>query len=94
MIEKFWLKSFLVFTFALVSFTAQANSEASISMIKEKILKLAESYEGQGAAFAVRWFFGGGFLKEVYTDEDMRITFGSDNSNQVKNYIYVMSRVK
>lgn len=44
-------------------------------------------------AFLVRWFFGGGYLKEVYTDSDLRIAFGSDKSDQIKNYIYVLKRV-
>jgi hypothetical protein len=44
--------------------------------------------------FLVRWFFGGGYLNEVYTDHDLRITFGSGANNAVQNYIYIMKRVK
>jgi hypothetical protein len=44
-------------------------------------------------AFFVRLFFGGGVLNEVYTDHDLRITFGSSNNNSVDNYIYILKRV-
>ncbi len=43
--------------------------------------------------FIVRWFFGGGFLREVYTDEDMRITYGGDSvDDRADEHIYVMTR--
>jgi hypothetical protein len=42
----------------------------------------------------VKWFFGGGQLREVYTDEDLRITYGSSNrSNLADNYLYILKRV-
>jgi hypothetical protein len=41
----------------------------------------------------VRLFFGGGMLTEVYTDDDMRITFGSSNREFKKSYIYILKRV-
>lgn len=42
----------------------------------------------------VRLFFGGGYLREVYTDEDLRITYGGDERDDRKDeYIYVMTRV-
>ncbi len=43
--------------------------------------------------FIVRWFFGGGFLREVYTDEDMRITYGGDRvDDRADEHIYIMTR--
>ncbi|MDJ0721711.1 MAG: hypothetical protein QNJ04_08780 [Desulfobacterales bacterium] len=43
--------------------------------------------------FIVRWFFGGGFLREVYTDADMRITYGGDNADdRADEHIYIMTR--
>ena len=43
--------------------------------------------------FIVRWFFGGGALREVYTDEDMRITYGGDRvDNRADEHIYIMTR--
>lgn len=42
--------------------------------------------------FVVKLLFGGGFLKEVYTDHDMRILFGSGKNEEVQNYIYIMRR--
>jgi hypothetical protein len=44
-------------------------------------------------SFLVKFFFGGGFLQEVYTDHDLRITFGSGSNDKVQNYIYIMKRV-
>lgn len=42
----------------------------------------------------VRLFFGGGVLREVYTDEDMRITYGDDDiKDREDEFIYVMKRV-
>lgn len=41
----------------------------------------------------VKLFFGGGFLREVYTDKDLRILY-SDNDKQFKQpYLYVMARI-
>lgn len=44
--------------------------------------------------FIVRLFFGGGTLREVYTDEDLRITYGSSKRNPSEEAIYIMTRVK
>lgn len=42
----------------------------------------------------VRLFFGGGGLREVYTDETMRITYGaSDLDDRSEEFIYIMRRV-
>lgn len=46
-------------------------------------------------SFLVRWFFGGGVLNEVYTDETMRIAYGANNLKDAKNnrnYIYILVR--
>jgi hypothetical protein len=43
--------------------------------------------------FFVRLFFGGGRLEEVYTDEDMRITFGSGRDGGPNRYIFVFTRL-
>ena len=45
-------------------------------------------------SFLVKLFFGGGALREVYTDEDMRILYGSNGKDFTKENIYVMTRVK
>lgn len=42
--------------------------------------------------FIVRLFFGGGTLLEVYTDEDIRILYGSNNDEFKNKYLYVMVR--
>lgn len=43
--------------------------------------------------FIVRWFFGGGVLREVYTDRDMRITYGGDRvDDRADEHIYIMTR--
>lgn len=44
--------------------------------------------------FLVRLFFRGGALQEVYTDEDMRILYGSDGKHFDKRFVYVMTRAK
>ena len=45
--------------------------------------------------FIVRWFFGGGFLREVYTDADMRITYGGDRvDDRADEHIYIMTRAR
>lgn len=41
----------------------------------------------------VKLFFGGGKLEEVYTDQDMRILYGSKGKQGARRSIYVMSRV-
>lgn len=41
----------------------------------------------------VRLFFGGGYLREVYTDEDMWITYGGDHvDDRTDEFIYIMTR--
>jgi hypothetical protein len=42
--------------------------------------------------FIVRIFFGGGTLVEVYTDETIRILYGSNKDEFKKKYLYVMIR--
>lgn len=44
--------------------------------------------------FIVKLFFAGGNLREVYTDEDLRILYGSSRKNFEKEAIYIMTRVK
>ena len=44
--------------------------------------------------FFVRWTFGGGTLVEVYTDEDIRLAYGTDDNNGLSRYLYVMKRVE
>ena len=39
-------------------------------------------------------FFGKGRLNEVYTDEDLRITYGSSRNKKLNDYLYIMTRVK
>lgn len=41
----------------------------------------------------VKLFFGGGKLNEVYTDHDLRITYGNSGDGDLKNYLYIMTRV-
>ncbi len=44
--------------------------------------------------FIVYWFFGGGYLREVYTDQTLRITYGGSKLNDRSDeFIYVMERV-
>ena len=42
----------------------------------------------------VQWFFGGGYLTEIYTDQDLRIFYNSDSIESKKAYLHVMTRVK
>jgi hypothetical protein len=42
----------------------------------------------------VRLFFTGGTLQEVYTDENLRILYGSNNKEFKNKYIYIMTKVK
>ncbi|MEL6318474.1 MAG: hypothetical protein AAFR16_12655, partial [Pseudomonadota bacterium] len=43
----------------------------------------------------VRLFFGGGGLREVYTDDTLRITYGARSlSDRSEEFIYVMTRVE
>ena len=43
--------------------------------------------------FIVKLFFQGGSLIELYTDEDIRILYGSNGSDFKNRYLYVMKRV-
>lgn len=43
-------------------------------------------------SWIVRLFFGGGYLREVYTDADMRISYGSGDGEKKYEYIYIMRR--
>ena len=42
----------------------------------------------------VRFFFNGGTLREVYTDKDLRILYGTNKKNFKNQYLYIMTRVK
>jgi hypothetical protein len=41
----------------------------------------------------VKLFFGGGTLREIYTDEDLRILYGSNNKEFKNQYLYIMTKV-
>ncbi len=41
----------------------------------------------------VKLFFGGGKLEEIYTDQDVRILYGSKGKKNARRSIYVMTRV-
>jgi hypothetical protein len=43
--------------------------------------------------FIVRIFFGGGTLREVYTDENLRILYGTNSKEFKKDYLYIMTRI-
>lgn len=43
-------------------------------------------------SWIVRAFFGGGSLREVYTDEDMRITYGQSAKRPGRESLYIMRR--
>ena len=42
----------------------------------------------------VKIFFGGGTLREVYTDENLRILYGSNGKEFKNQYLYVMTKVQ
>lgn len=43
----------------------------------------------------VRLFFGGGGLREVYTDDTLRVTFGDgDLDDRSEESLYIMRRVE
>jgi hypothetical protein len=44
-------------------------------------------------SFIVKIFFGGGALKEIYTDSTLRLLYGSNNDQFKTPSLYVMSRV-
>lgn len=41
----------------------------------------------------VKLFFGGGKLEEVYTDDDLRLVYGSNGKHGARRSLYVMTRV-
>lgn len=43
--------------------------------------------------FLVRLLFGGGTLREIYTDKDIRILLGSNKGAFKNSYLYIMTRV-
>ncbi len=43
--------------------------------------------------FIVKLFFGGGTLVEVYTDENLRILYGTNNKEFQIPYLYIMTKV-
>lgn len=43
--------------------------------------------------FLGRMLFGASTVREVYTDEDLRISYGMDGKNGSNDYIYIMTRV-
>lgn len=45
-------------------------------------------------SFVVKLFFGGGNLREVYTDNELRIIYGSSNRSPENESIYIMTRVQ
>ena len=42
----------------------------------------------------VKYFFGGGTLKEIYTDENLRILYGTNGKEFKNKYLYIMTKVK
>jgi hypothetical protein len=44
-------------------------------------------------SWIVKVFFGGGALKEVYTDSDLRILYGASSSRFERPALYIMKRV-
>ena len=42
----------------------------------------------------VRLFFNSGSLREIYTDSDLRLVYGSSNKADSKPSLYVMTRVQ
>jgi hypothetical protein len=45
-------------------------------------------------ALIVKLFFGGGSLREIYTDDTLRLTYGSDSpEGKTGEYLYVLTRV-
>lgn len=44
-------------------------------------------------SWLVRLFFSSGTLREVYTDENLRITYGSKGKKMENEFIYIMTRV-
>ncbi len=44
--------------------------------------------------FIVRLFFGGGQLREVYTDETLRLAYGTSRDGSTQDYLYVLRRTR
>jgi hypothetical protein len=42
----------------------------------------------------VKYTFGGGTLREIYTDENLRILYGSNKDEFENQYLYVMTKIK
>lgn len=42
----------------------------------------------------VKLFFGGGTLREIYTDDNLRILYGSNGKEFKNQYLYIMTKVK
>jgi hypothetical protein len=42
----------------------------------------------------VKYFFGGGTLREIYTDENLRILYGSNKDEFKNQYLYIMTKIK
>lgn len=60
-------------------------------------LSEANTLEGEKTvlwSWFVKLTFGGGFLNEIYTDEDLRITYGKNDSVFKDPYLYVLVRAK
>ena len=75
----------------------EGRLDSRLKLIDLPALSEARKLQGERTtlpSYVVKLFFGGGRLQEVYTDEDLRITFGTGNNEDVSNYIYVLTRVK
>ena len=84
-----------------VRFTAYPSTEVPSS--SEAIWRLAaraeaDTLDNRSAVvprFIVRLFFGGGALREAYTDDTLRITFGAGSAeDRSEESIYIMRRVE
>jgi len=42
----------------------------------------------------VKYAFGGGTLREIYTDENLRILYGSNKDEFKNQYLYIMTKIK
>jgi len=68
---------------------------ANLKLIDLPALSEARKLEGEKVvlpSFIVRLTFGGGTLNEVYTDEDLRILYGTGSDESVSNYLYILKR--
>lgn len=64
-----------------------------------KLAPMEESDTLDNEATIVPWlivqlFFGSGSLDEIYTDNDLRICYGSNGNSDARKAIYVMTKVK